>query len=247
MVKQYYIILFDDKNIIKKIKDNFLENKYEMPDTYEEESIYEDHINDISVFNCLIENKDLFRDLGINLYIEKFNYYNYGYRLYTIKFRFNSEYYDIPIVEPIKSINCDNLYDLYKNNIFPKDYIIKGLNKSYDVHKIILYINGDEYIKKYMSPNFIESTYNYINLSNFNNDTIEIFVDYIYIGQIIEEKIKDIIELYELAEYLQNKNLIIDTLNIINYNSDVKDLPTLNILYEKYKNPYLFSIIQNIF
>ena len=56
----------------------------------------------------------------------------------------------------------------------------------------------------------------------------------------------DILELYKLAEFTQNHDLIIDTLNIINKISTKTHLNDLNLLYNCYKNDYLKSIIDGL-
>lgn len=242
----YYIFLYDKPNLINDVKNSISKHDVNFHINTEQYSIYTrlDEENDMNNFKLLVNTPKIFQEFGINLYIEDFQN-DFG-KLYTIKFIFNTDYYNIYKVQPLESNKndiYDNLYSAYKNKIIPFDYKIYGMSKSYGVHRLILYTNGGDYFKNYMTGKFKESQYDYIKFPEFKDKTIEIFLDYLYSAEFPTDKDFDIIELYEFAEFVQNNNLIIDSLNVLNFNSTKKDYDTLYNLYERYGNKYLASII----
>lgn len=199
-------------------------------------------------FLWFIDNIHIFKKWGINMYPIKIkgNVSN-DRKMYIIDVRFNPDFYDIykvqPEIDDIYNI-YDNLQDVYKNNVIAFDHTIVGKSKSFGIHRLVLYINGGETFKHIFGGKFKEmyST----SLEDYSDKTIETFIDYIYGSTDLSSKEFDVVEIYELAEFVQHKNLIINVLNLINYSSTARDKETLIILSERYKNKYLASIIENL-
>jgi hypothetical protein len=164
---------------------------------------------------------------------------------YTWNFEFDKELYDINKIElpPVRHTFQSDSYNMYLQKTFT-DFTVETETNIYYVHKMILYMNGGQYMKTLLSQNLKEAQESKLKIEGYPEDIIKIYIDYIYLGSDILNDIDiDITQLYILADYLDHYNLKLECLHIINATSKYNDIDTLQNIYNIHPCDNLKNII----
>ena len=203
----------------------------------------EDFDHDI---NNLLPTK-FFNLLNITLTSKQVLNYDEAYR---IDFTFDPNIYTIYKIPPLTiSQTTPNLYMAYQSKIRTDFTLISETGTKFKVHALILLSYGGQFFESFFAQtqSFIEHETHTLPLK-YSDSSISNYIDFIYGKPDIFKDLEnvDLIEMYVLASFVMNQNLIDTILNIINWSSDESDLEGLNQLYKMYPNGYLHDIIASI-
>lgn len=142
------------------------------------------------------------------------------------------------------------LYRLYQEQLFFGDgFELNFKGGATKVHACVLYLHGGQTIQGLLNPLMNEMEDKKISFTNYSQNTVLSFIDFIYIGgnELIQNKISlynkipisEVFELFEFANFLQNKPLIDCSTNFISLYITRDNVEAIKLLVEVYKNEHL--------
>lgn len=133
----------------------------------------------------------------------------------------SSPVYPIPPISMTQHDTSQSFYEMYKNNKFC-DMQLKTQDKTFNIHANILYANSSQVIQNMLDNNMTESINKCIQFNTFSNDTIQAFIEYIYLGsqcvfdKIYENKLEvNLCELLHFSNMYELKELSNCTINLL--------------------------------
>lgn len=152
----------------------------------------------------------------------------------------NNDYHLTPEYNPLDFLGS------YPSKRFT-DFTIETSSSKLCAHQIILSIWGGDYLKQLLSSTFQETQTNYLNLKQFSNSTVNLYLILVYGGDFFDfDDDLDIIELYRLSHYLLNQRITNLCLIYLQRTAKIDDITTITELNETYQDKELTNIVDRL-
>lgn len=181
---------------------------------------------------------------------------NYSKIRHIITLKNNLDNFLVSLIPPVKIENCyvEGFYNTYKKGKFV-DFTLSAIGGEIKINSYFLYSRSTYLIKLMIDGNFQESESKHIHFSDYNISTINLYIEFLYLGSKILEKGHrhllgncDFTELINFAHVYEDTSFFDFCVNLFSYFSKVeqsKDLIEMSKYYNCDRLMDIYKVLNN--